>query len=143
MTQCVTLPLAIFCGPQSAPWTMETSLRAIVPSSVPRATKEDGWSIAAGVGAFWSTIALSTVTQQRLLGITTATQPPLPTLVGLATVGIASLASHHAALIAHEYAHTGKLPRFWERNNDNAVFGSREDYLSWQQVQIPLHAVRM
>lgn len=50
----------------------------------------------AGVAAFGSSLAVSTFAQLHVLGVSTATRPPFPTLVGTASVALASLASHGA-----------------------------------------------
>ena len=60
------------------------------------------FSLVGGVVAFGSALALSTWAQGRILGISTGTPGPTPTLAGLATVCLASLASHHAALFIGE-----------------------------------------
>ncbi|KAL7558779.1 hypothetical protein ACA910_011876 [Epithemia clementina (nom. ined.)] len=77
------------------------------------------WSIVAGTLAFGSTLALSTLTQQRILRISTGTLAPIPSLVGFATVCVASLAAHKAAIAAYSYQYNhhlqalqGRLPQY-------------------------------
>lgn len=108
--------------------------------SIPRT---DVYSMLAGTAAFGSTLALSTMTQQ-MFHISTASRPPLPTLLGLASVCVASLASHHAAIATNQYLQWGYLPswKIWEYSQ-NAIFSFREDYLDLNLVQIPLHTVRI
>jgi hypothetical protein len=63
----------------------------------------DGCCILAGVMAFGTTLCASTWTQQRLLGISTGTLPPIPSLVGFVTVCVASTAAHRAAIATQQY----------------------------------------
>lgn len=65
----------------------------------------------AGTLAFGSTLALSTLAQQRILHISTGTPAPIPSLVGFATVCLASVAAHKAAtaLYSYQYYHPPNL----------------------------------
>ena len=67
-----------------------------------REHQTEALSLFGGVVAFGSTLAVSTWAQGRILGISTGTPGPTPTLAGLATVCLASWASHHAALFITE-----------------------------------------
>jgi hypothetical protein len=132
--------------------TMAMYLPEIVQTVVDQSPRET-WPIIAGVTAFGSTLALSTLAQWRILGISTGSLRPLPTAAGFATVCVASLASHHASIAAHEYIQNGQNPTsyfdtasIFQRgggNWNNASFRYREDYLDLKYVKIPLHTVRM
>jgi hypothetical protein len=111
------------------------------------------YAMLAGTATFGSTLALSTLIQQQILHVSTATRPPVPTLLGVATVCVASVASHQAALLTQEYLRWGTRPnpKFWESNrrNPNARFGYRQDYLDVSiphvlpNLHIPLHTLRI
>lgn len=55
------------------------------------------YSALAGTITFGSTLAISTYAQQNLFHVSTGSIPPLPSLLGIGSVAIASLASHCAA----------------------------------------------
>lgn len=59
--------------------------------------------ITAGVTAFSSSLALSTYMQLKVLGISTGTVRPIPTLLGITSVGVAAIASHTVASKCHTY----------------------------------------
>jgi len=115
-----------------------------------RSRPQEVWSITAGITAFWSSLAVSTFTQQRILGISTGTPRPLPTLVGIASVALASLASHHVAIstflnyesIRLNFPSTlfqstkAGLPR-------HRIFEDPTERLDLKYVQLPLHTVKM
>mmetsp|Transcript_6041 Transcript_6041/g.13264 ORF Transcript_6041/g.13264 Transcript_6041/m.13264 type:complete len:404 (-) Transcript_6041:119-1330(-) len=61
------------------------------------------WAVATGTIFFGSTLACSTLMQQRLLHISTATMGPIPSVLGFFTVCMASVAAHKAALIAYQH----------------------------------------
>lgn len=62
------------------------------------------WPVFAGFVTFYSISSLSTLTQKNILRVTTGTNPMLiPWSCGFATVCLASVASHKAAVAAHEY----------------------------------------
>jgi len=110
-------------------------------------TINDACSIFAGIVTFGSTLAVSTWTQQRWLGISTGTAAPLPTLAGLATVCVASLASHQAALSTQLYLTQGRRPTVYKvfELRKNADFGFRQDHLDLGGglIKLPLHTLRI
>lgn len=67
---------------------------SLPPSTIP---------ILSGYAAFASSLALSTLLQLKVLGISTGSPRPIPSLVGIASVALSSLASHSAAVQAHEF----------------------------------------
>ena len=132
--------------------TMATYLPEIVQMVVDQSPRET-WPVLAGIAAFGSTLAISTLAQWRILGISTGSLRPLPTAAGFATVCAASLASHHASIAAHEYVQNGRDPAsyydpasFFQLGGatwNNAAFSYREDYLDLKYFKIPLHTIRM
>lgn len=77
-------------------------------------------SIVSGIVTFGSTLALSTFTQGRLLHVSTGTPGPFPTILGVATVCIASLASHHVSCTVHKKTcNNNKYPQtlrqYWDK----------------------------
>lgn len=108
--------------------------------------KSELLSMAAGVATFGSTLCFSTWTQGRLLGISTGTPGPTPTLVGLATVCAASWASHYAAIWCEQSCRQERLLSFveWrEQSRTAAVAHDRRDSLDLKYVKIPWHTLRM
>lgn len=104
------------------------------------------WSVCAGAASFGITLAFSTTAQQRIFGISTGTTPPIPTLVGVASVCAASTVAHQVALATHAYVTTGTWPRnfsLWPRRNGSAYFGYHEKVLDIKICQIPMHAIRV
>jgi len=78
---------------------IDDKIRAIVSQS-----PTETWPIFAGVTTFATALALSTATQLKILGISTGTRPPfIPSTLGAASVCLASIASHQAAMAAHGY----------------------------------------
>ena len=53
---------------------------------------------AAGCVAFGSTLAVSTLVQMKMLGVSTGSIRPIPSVLGVVTVALASLASHKASI---------------------------------------------
>jgi hypothetical protein len=103
--------------------------------------------IVSGCVAFGSTLALSTLAQ-KLIGISTATKV-VPSVWGMATVCLASLASQRAALCGHEWH---KDPNAWKdpqkRRKLLLATSSSSSYPSehWQMgehFKIPLHDIRV
>jgi hypothetical protein len=124
-----------------------TDVSEIVQTVVNQSPQET-WSVLAGILAFGSTLAVSTLVQSRVLGISTGSPRPLPTAAGFATVCAASLASHHASIAAHEYQQNGRtrtLASYFQLGvaRNYAAFSYREDYLDLNVVKVPLHTVRM
>jgi len=123
------------------------------------------WSVLGGTAAFWSTLAASTLTQQRLLGIHTGAVPtlmsplPVPTIAGVATVCLASLAAHRASISTHGYVQHGIIPSSLsfggpsplQQQRHSGIGGGRsfvrgsyeEDFIDLKYVQVPFHTLRM
>ena len=55
-----------------------------------------------GTAVFASSLSFSTLTQLKLFGISTGTPPPIPSLVGMASVAVASIASHVVSVKAYQ-----------------------------------------
>jgi len=102
----------------------------------------DLWSVGAGAMAFWSTLALATLAQQKLLGISTGTPPPAPTVAGFFGVCAASLAAHEAAVATYQYVETGTVA-IGGRRRSGARYDDDDCLHLTQHVRIPLHAVRI
>lgn len=75
-----------------------------------RTVPPETWAVVAGAASFGATLGVCTTVQQRILGLSTGSPPPLPSLVGVASVCLASTLSHQVALGAHAYATTGSWP---------------------------------
>lgn len=67
---------------------------SLPPSTIP---------MIAGYSAFASSLALSTLLQLKLLGVSTGSPRPIPSLIGMASVALSSLASHNACIKAHGF----------------------------------------
>jgi hypothetical protein len=126
--------------------------RLLTQHPVIRRNEEELWSAAAGVAAFYSTLFVSTLTQQRILGVTTASAPPLPTALGLASVCLASWASHHAAISMKRYRRHGQWPHFSLGQLSSSPIDSWPSFTQPKRqpsldiagiVQIPFHSLRM
>lgn len=78
--------------------------------------------MAAGWVAFGSTLALSTFCQMSILGISTGSVRPIPTVAGVVSVALASVASHHASLQTYRYFHDMplRLPSSQRRRSSNS-----------------------
>lgn len=103
-------------------------------------------SVFAGAVSFGSTLALSTTLQQKLLGISTGTPAPVPSLVGVASVCLASTTAHQVALATHAYARTGEWPSqftLWPRADQSAYLFYRDQVLDLKIVKLPMHSVRI
>jgi hypothetical protein len=134
-------------------------------SGIETANKDTALCVLAGAVAFGSTLALSTLTQWRILVISTGTPPPMPSLVGMASVCAASLASHQAALFTrhcidqhrlegsskdHQQYNGQTLSSLWSswREKERRALLSyerenKDDYLDVKYFRIPWHTVRM
>lgn len=55
--------------------------------------------MAAGTLSFYSTLALSTLFQGKILRLSTGSMPPLPTIAGIATVAVGGLAAHGTSVV--------------------------------------------
>jgi hypothetical protein len=100
-------------------------------------------SMIAGMAAFSSTLALSTLTLHHVFHISTATVRPMPTLCGMASVCLASMTSHEAAIATNQYMVTGKLPSLLNPLRNRTNNPRRDQYLDLYYVQIPLHTIRI
>ena len=112
-----------------------TSLAMYIP--------EETLPIVSGYFAFAITLALST-SAQKLVGISTATKA-VPSVLGMTTVCLASLASQRAAVGYHEWRKDHNFLR--NRVKRNRVLASspsvREYWEIGEQIKIPLHDLRM
>jgi len=64
-----------------------------------------------GIASFSSTLALSTLLQHRILHISTGTRAPIPTLLGVTTITLASLVTHFTTTSSMQYFQTKQLPQ--------------------------------
>ena len=112
-----------------------TSLATYIP--------EETLPIVSGYFAFAITLALST-SAQKLVGISTATKA-VPSVLGMTTVCLASLASQRAAVGYHEWRKDHNF--LSNRVKRNRVLASspsvREYWEIGEQIKIPLHDLRM
>ncbi len=103
----------------------------------------------AGVGAFSTTLCLSTLAQLHILKVSTATPAPIPTLIGIVTVCAASLASQKVAMETHH---------LMTAQPSNSIFGvksgsmirrgrPREETtnieIGHHFIQLPVHSLRV
>ena len=86
-------------------------------------TRTELASMASGCAAFTVTCGFSTLLQKGL-GVSTGTGPPLPTMLGLATVCVASVASQEAAIYSHQHLSNAKVRRREPSASDNYQIGS-------------------
>ena len=131
---------------------------------------EGALSILAGTVAFSSTLAISTWTQ-KLLCISTGTPAPIPSLVGFATVCVASLVAHQAAIgtyclplqrpqfmISYHQGQWNRWTNHWRHSFNlqetaqqglssiSKVFLGKDrqgDCFDLKVVQIPMHTIRI
>jgi hypothetical protein len=131
-------------------------------SGIDTANKDTALCVFAGAVAFGSTLALSTLTQWRILLISTGTPSPTPSLVGIASVCAASWASHQAALFTRHCIDQRRLEgssqqynsqtlsswwSSWREKERRAILsyerGNKDDYLDVKYFRIPWHTVHM
>lgn len=100
--------------------------------------------IFAGYAAFASSLALSTLLQLKVLGVSTGSPRPIPSLVGLASVAISSLASHNAAIKAHTFCRQQALSGVTS-SPPSSVAPSRwqSELLNFGAIQIDKQTLRM
>lgn len=123
---------------------------------------EEAWPILAGTASFGLTLAISTWTQLNLLGVSTGSRPPIPSILGIASVCVASLVSHQAAINVHSTLQQWNNSRGNNSNNNNSLLHylppnlqsslkqSCHQYVPRQEewnvagmFQLPMHKVRM
>lgn len=131
-------------------------------------TSEASLSILMGIITFGSTLALSTSIQGKLLHISTGTYGPIPSVIGLTTIFIASIASHNVALYTkqnyNEYYHkhypisalkndvkriAADVRMTSNRLRDDMIDKAKSynnknrDFLDFKGFHIPIHTTRM
>ena len=140
----ITLTIHSFIYPSILPSIKmdSTALIAHVPESV--------FPVVSGCVAFGTTLALSTLAQ-KMVGISTGTKI-VPTVAGMATVALASLASQQMAVYNHQYMQSEyynpskRSPFHPQRRQPLLVATSasgRRDYLEVASFKIPLHELRV
>jgi hypothetical protein len=111
---------------------------------------ESAFPVVSGCVAFGTTLALSTLAQ-KLVGISTGTKM-VPTVAGMATVALASLASQQMAVYNHQYMQSqyynrpskGRLSSSaYQRQKPLVATSGRRDYLEVANFKIPLHELRV
>jgi hypothetical protein len=105
---------------------------------------ESAFPVVSGCVAFGTTLALSTLAQ-KLVGISTGTKI-VPTVVGMATVALASLASQQMAIRNHEYMQSqyyNPSKRSFPQRTPLFTTSGRRDYLEVASLKIPLHELRV
>jgi hypothetical protein len=103
-------------------------------------------SIVAGCFAFGSSLALSTLAQGKLLGISTGSVRPLPTVMGMVSVGLATMASHHSSIAVHRAMNNDEDQHYYYsrgKYNNNNHRGRRNDEVSIGEITISKHTLRM
>ena len=110
----------------------------------------DAWSVLAGAASFGGSLAISTTLQQKIFGISTGTPAPIPSLMGMASVCVASTTAHQVALATHVYATTGQWPtkfslwpRHPRRRGGYYLFHENDQVWDLGVVQIPHHTLRI
>jgi hypothetical protein len=125
---------------------------------------QEVWPIGTGIVSFGSVLAVSTWTQLVALGVSTGTRPRMiPSALGAASVCLASLASHHMAVVVHgemgQYKRRRKLPpstsmldalpdtlqqRIENSFDRSHSYRSRREELDlFGLVQVPMKTIRM
>ena len=111
--------------------------------------------ILAGAASFGATLALSTATQLSLLGVSTGSRPPIPTCLGMATVCVASLVGHQAAISTHASLYNNSnssksLLQYLPLQLQTRLVQSSQRWVPRQEewnlggiLQLPMHKVRM
>lgn len=119
---------------------VKVEVRRKVDNTIP----PDAWLILSGAAAFGSVSAISCFLQQRLLGLTTGSLPPLPTIAGMATVCAASLVSHRAAIATRQYQKYGRWPEnLFAADDNNSKRRYSGEALDLGFARVPTHALRM
>jgi hypothetical protein len=130
----------------------------------------ESFAVLMGIVTFGSTLAISTITQGKLLHISTGTSGPIPSLIGFTTVCLASVASHNVALYTKHHCHeyfrlNHKYPTILStiqhdvqqiaidlqvfrhklrKDVRNVLFGNNPtEYLDLKGLQVPIHTIRM
>lgn len=101
-------------------------------------------SAVAGYVTFGASLALSTLTQLKL-GISTGSRPPIPSIAGILSVGLASLASHHVAIQSYINLSGDNRERI-DRENKMRKFtfnAIKDDSISFEYMNVPKHAIRV
>ena len=122
------------------------SWRQQLTQQLRRHVPPEALAVLAGTASFGCTLAMSTTLQQRLLGMSTGTPAPLPSLVGAASVCVASTTAHQVALATHAFADTGEWPEnftLWPRADQSAYFFYQDQILDLKVIQLPMHSVRI
>jgi hypothetical protein len=105
------------------------------------ATYDTAVPILSGCFTFGTALALSTLAQ-KAAGISTATKL-VPSVVGIATVCLASLASQQAAIFSHEWIQNPSMDVFRKRKNAWAKSPYRDCLEIGEYVKVPMHSVRV
>ena len=90
--------------------------------------------IVAGYAAFASSLALSTFLQLKILGVSTGSPRPIPSLVGIASVALSSLAAHKASVKVYSKKNHLSLSTSSVRSAETIHFGA---------IQVDKHTLRM
>lgn len=113
---------------------------SLPPSTIP---------MIAGYSAFASSLALSTFLQLKLLGVSTGSPRPIPSLVGLASVALSSLASHNASIKAHAFCRqqtktpTPAIAASMPESHYSPKWQSSEEPFQFGSVQIEKQTLRV
>ena len=116
-------------------------------------------TILSGWTTFSASLAVSTWIQQRFVKVTTATLAPIPTLCGIVSVTMASLASHHVALTTgrqqrNDYnsyhqpsstTTTSTTTKHWNTHNRMTTHTANQDddILDLKYMTLPLSTIRI
>lgn len=90
--------------------------------------------IMAGYAAFASSLALSTFLQLKILGVSTGSPRPIPSLLGIASVALSSLASHKASVKVYSKQHQLSLTTTSLRSAETIQLGA---------IKVDKHTLRM
>jgi hypothetical protein len=103
---------------------------------------------AMGALTFGTVSAVSCWSQWQCMGISTGTAAPIPTLIGVVTVCVASVASHVVVVHAVHYGAAVQQPTLYHQQRRYNAFSlskeeQKKDSLFLGPVQIPMHTIRM
>lgn len=94
--------------PSTSPGAVQHFLKRKLSQSVGELPPCSLLPMISGTAAFASALAASTFAQLRLLGVSTGSAPPIPTLLGLGSVGAASVLSQWAAVGTYDALRRGR-----------------------------------
>lgn len=111
------------------------------PSALAVAATEQALPIVAGCVTFGTTLAFSTLAQ-KVLGISTAKRF-VPTVVGMATVCFASVASQRATIVAKDWMHNPESRNAKRLLQIFTAPSASKEYWEIGGIHVPKHEARV